>query len=73
MKKLIYGGFITILILTLYVTVFGGGQDLEEMWSGTVLQNIVIGIQLLGLLLMGYGIVIILLTWISAIIRWVKK
>ena len=73
-KKITIIGFLIILVLSLYVTVFGGGQDLYEMLEDkSWLNKIVFIITSLSLVAMGYAVAIILITWVQAIIRWLKE
>jgi hypothetical protein len=74
MRTTIKIGFVVILLLSLFVIVFGGGKDLYEMLEGLpIFDLVVITIPVISLLAIGYGIAIILITWIQALIRWLKK
>ena len=74
MRTTIKIGFVVILLLSLFVIVFGGGKDLYEMLEGLPIFNlVVITIPVISLLAIGYGIAIILITWIQALIRWLEK
>lgn len=74
MRTTIKIGFVVILLLSLFVIVFGGGKDLYEMLEGLpIFDIVVITIPVISLLAIGYGIAIILITWIQAVIRWLKK
>lgn len=74
MKKIIIIVTIIIFVLSVYVSMFGGGKDLYEMLEGEpVLHVIVFCITSLSLLAMGYGIAIVLLTWYQALLKWLKR
>jgi len=74
MRTTIKIGFVVILLLSLFVIVFGGGKDLYEMLEGLpIFDLVVITIPVISLLAIGYGIAIILITWIQALIRWLEK